>query len=52
LNRKRVFIDTWGWTALGHQKDNRHQEIVGLYKEILTDDKHFLQIGMGLRILP
>jgi uncharacterized protein len=21
-------------------------------KEILTDDKHFLQIGMGLRILP
>jgi predicted nucleic acid-binding protein len=35
LNRKRVFIDTWGWVALGHQKDNRNQEIVSLYKDWL-----------------
>jgi predicted nucleic acid-binding protein len=35
LNPERVFIDTWGWVALGHQKDNRYQEIVSLYKEWL-----------------
>jgi len=35
LNRKRVFIDSWGWVALGHQKDNRNQEIVSLYKDWL-----------------
>ena len=35
MNRKRVFIDSWGWVALGHQKDNRNQEIVSLYKDWL-----------------
>ena len=29
-----VFIDTWGWVALGHRKDARHHEVKGLYKEL------------------
>ena len=30
----RVFVDTWGWVALGHKKDSRHKEIVRYYREI------------------
>jgi uncharacterized protein len=30
----RVFVDTWGWVALGHKKDSRHMEIVRHYREI------------------
>ena len=30
-----VFIDTWGWLALGHRRDAHHQEINALYKELL-----------------
>ena len=40
-----VFVDTWGWLALGHCKDTRHQEVKSLYEEfrrieskILTTD--------------
>lgn len=29
-----IFIDTWGWLALGHRRDARHQEINALYKEL------------------
>jgi predicted nucleic acid-binding protein len=29
-----VFIDTWGWLALGHRRDARHQEINAFYKEL------------------
>ena len=29
-----VFIDTWGWLALGHRRDARHREINALYKEL------------------
>jgi len=31
-----VFIDTWGWLALGHRRDTHHQEINALYKELLS----------------
>ncbi len=31
--RERFFVDTWGWVALGHKKDSRHQEIVRFYRE-------------------
>ena len=27
-----VFIDTWGWLALGHHRDARHQEIKAFYQ--------------------
>jgi len=29
-----VFIDTWGWVALGHRKDVRHHEVKALYKKL------------------
>jgi len=29
-----VFIDTWGWLALGHRRDVHHREINALYKEL------------------
>jgi uncharacterized protein len=27
-----VFIDTWGWLALGHRRDPHHQEIKDFYQ--------------------
>jgi predicted nucleic acid-binding protein len=29
-----VFIDTWGWLALGHRRDARHQEVKALYQDL------------------
>ena len=29
-----VFIDTWGWLALGHRRDARHQEIKACYQAL------------------
>lgn len=29
-----VFIDTWGWLALGHRRDAHHREISALYKKL------------------
>jgi len=26
-----VFIDTWGWLALGHRRDPQHQEVKAFY---------------------
>jgi predicted nucleic acid-binding protein len=26
-----IFIDTWGWLALGHRRDTRHQKIKAFY---------------------
>ncbi len=61
-----VFIDTWGWVALGHRKDARHQEVKALFTDlssmavmeelgierVLTDDEHFEHVGMGFRKCP
>ena len=30
----KVFIDTWGWLALGDRKEKRHQEIKAWYSTI------------------
>lgn len=35
-----IFIDTWGWLALGHRRDARHQEIKGIYKELRSRGAH------------
>jgi len=32
-----VLIDTWGWLALGHRRDPRHQEIKALYQRLRED---------------
>jgi len=29
-----VFIDTWGWLALGHRKDAHHHEVKVVYKQL------------------
>jgi predicted nucleic acid-binding protein len=31
---RSIFIDTWGWLALGHRKDNYHAQVKYLYQEI------------------
>jgi predicted nucleic acid-binding protein len=35
-----VFVDTWGWLALGHHRDSRHHEIKALYKELRSGGAH------------
>jgi predicted nucleic acid-binding protein len=32
-----VLIDTWGWLALGHRRDPRHQEIKAFYQHLQED---------------
>ena len=29
-----VFIDTWGWLALGHRRDARHREVRAFYQAL------------------
>jgi len=33
---RSVFVDTWGWLALGHQRDQAHGQVKQLFKEIRT----------------
>ena len=33
-----VFIDTWGWLALGHRLDARHREIKAFYQALQEGD--------------
>jgi uncharacterized protein len=32
-----VFVDTWGWVALGHRRDVRHQEITDCYQKLRSN---------------
>jgi hypothetical protein len=34
-----VFIDTWGWLALGHRKDAYHHEVKDVYKKLRFDEQ-------------
>jgi len=29
-----IFVDTWGWIALGHHRDPRHPRVKRLYQEL------------------
>lgn len=31
---EKVFVDTWGWLALGHRQDPHHQEVLDYYQEL------------------
>lgn len=33
---RSVFVDTWGWLALGHQRDQAHAQVRQLFREIRT----------------
>jgi len=35
---KAVFIDTWGWLALGHRRDALHQEVKAFYQALQKED--------------
>lgn len=34
MSDDRVFVDTWGWVALGHRRDPHHAEIKKFYREL------------------
>ncbi len=34
MNPGPVFVDTWGWMALGHRRDPRHSEVRTFYQEL------------------
>jgi predicted nucleic acid-binding protein len=37
-NRTGVFVDTWGWMALGHQREPRHVQVKRLYEQLRAND--------------
>ena len=34
MNHEAVFVDTWGWMALGHRREPRHAEGKRIYQEL------------------
>jgi predicted nucleic acid-binding protein len=34
MEREPVFVDTWGWMALGHRREPRHMEVKRVYREL------------------
>lgn len=36
-----VFIDTWGWLALGHRRDDRHSEVLHFYQGLQQQGARF-----------
>jgi uncharacterized protein len=37
---RALFIDTWGWVALGHRRDSKHQEVSELYRTLRVQKSH------------
>ena len=36
MNHEAIFVDTWGWMALGHRREPRHAEVKRVYQECRT----------------
>lgn len=36
--QETVFVDTWGWMALGHHREPRHAEVKQIYQELRSND--------------
>ncbi len=34
----KVFVDTWGWLAIGHRKDPFHKEVKAYYQTLRADN--------------
>jgi predicted nucleic acid-binding protein len=55
-----IFVDTWGWLAYGHRRDAHHAEVKELVAAcvsnrsavVVTEDNHFLHVGMGFERRP
>lgn len=39
--KKAVFVDTWGWLALGHLKDLQHENVRKLFKRLNDEGINF-----------
>ncbi|MBM4465835.1 MAG: hypothetical protein FJ014_09830 [Chloroflexi bacterium] len=37
MNHEAVFVDTWGWMALGHRQEPRHAEVKRIYRELRSN---------------
>ena len=37
MDREAVFVDTWGWMALGHHREPRHAEVKRIYQELRSN---------------
>jgi len=37
MNREAIFVDTWGWMALGHRREPRHAEVKRIYHELCSN---------------
>ena len=37
MNRGPLFVDTWGWLALGHRKDTFHEKVEKVFQRIQAD---------------
>ena len=37
MDRESVFVDTWGWMALGHRREPRHVEVKRIYQELRSN---------------
>ena len=32
---RKMFFDTWGWLAIAHRDDQRHEEVTALYRDFI-----------------
>ena len=37
MNREAIFVDTWGWMALGHHREPRHAEVRRIYQDLRSN---------------
>ena len=35
---RSIFVDSWGWLALGHRRDAHHDDVKQLYEELRSDN--------------
>lgn len=38
MNREAIFVDTWGWMAIGHGREPRHAEVKHVYQELRSNE--------------
>ncbi|MGB3206640.1 MAG: PIN domain-containing protein [Crinalium sp.] len=34
---RSIFVDTWGWVVLGQRQDSYHEQVKGIYQELITN---------------